>query len=252
MSGGANPGGDRSAPWRTRLGRLDTPEVLLGALITAGWAAAAALSLTGVAFTGAGLTAVTLGAAAGAGAVALWLHLAAVDTGHHSLSWMSTGVTVLCVVLALAHRDAGALPFAVGGTTALAHNELIRLSYTRRRGAVVDRAVRRGAMTGLIAAASLALAGTGLAQAVSGGTGRSWLWMPATVGVLVLATTVLTVAPVRRAPLASRDRWRPGDRLPPPPSGGAPAPATPDAGRDLLAPDALPRGRPVGERRAGR
>jgi len=244
--------------WRTRLGRLDTPEVLLGALITGGWAAGAA-----VAVTGAGLSAVTVGAAAGAVAAALWLHLAAVDTGHHSLSWMSTGVTVLCVVLALARRDdAAALPFAVGGVTALAHSELIRLSYTRRRDAVVDRAVPRGALLGLVAAAALALAGTGLAQAVSGGTGRSWLWMPATVGVLVLATMALTVAPVRRAPVPSRDRWRPGDRVPPPPAGGAPAPVAPESALDLLAPDLpspdlpspdrVPSRRPVGERRGGR
>lgn len=235
--------------WRTRLGRLDSPEVLLGALITSGWAAGAAVALTG-----AGLSAVTVGTAAGAVAAALWLHLAAVDTGHHSLSWMSTGVTVLCVVLALVRRDAGgALPFAVGGVTALAHNELIRLSYTRRREAVVDRAVPRGALTGLIAAAALALAGTGLAQAVSGGTGRSWLWMPATVGVLVLATMVLTVAPARRAPVPSRDRWRPGDRIPPPlAGGGAAAPDAPDAAPDLMTPDDVPSRRPVGERRGGR
>ena len=221
---------------RSRLGRLDTPEVVLGALITAGWAAAAAVALTGAA-----LSVVTLAAAAGAVAAVLWLHLAAVDTGHHSLSWMSTGVTVLCVVLALARRDAGALPFAAGGVTALAHNELIRLSYTRRREAVVDRGVPRGALLGLIASAVLALAGTGLAQAVSGGTGRSWVWMPATVGVLVLATMVLTVAPVRRAPVPSRDRWRPGDRIPPPPATGATPPAAAD----------LPPS-PVGERRTGR
>lgn len=239
--------GRRIEAWRTRLGRLDTPEVLLGALVSGGWAAAAAVALTG-----AGLTAVTLGAAVGAVAVALWLHLAAVDTGHHSLSWMSTGVTVLCVVLALARRDAGALPFAAGGASALAHNELIRLSYTRRREAVVDRGVPRGALVGLIAASALALAGTGLAQAVSGGTGRSWVWMPATVGVLVLATMVLTVAPVRRAPIPSRDRWRPGDRLPPPPAGGATAPSAVAATPDILAPDQVPSGRPVGERRSGR
>ncbi len=232
--------------WRTRLGRLDTPEVLLGALITAGWAAGAA-----VAVTGAGLTLLTLGSAAGAVAVVLWLHLAAVDTGHHSLSWMSTGVTVLCVVLALARRDAGALAFAAGGVLALTHNELLRLSYTRRREAVVDRGVPRGALVGLVASSTLALAGTGLAQAVSGGTGRSWLWMPATVGVLVLATMVLTVAPVRRAPAPSRDRWRPGDRIPPPPAGGATAPAAVEA-PDLLTPDQVPSARPVGERRSGR
>ncbi len=232
--------------WRTRLGRLETPEVLLGALITAGWAAAAAVALTG-----AGRTAITVGAAVGAVAVALWLHLAAVDSGHHSLSWMSTGVTVLCVVLALARRDAGALPFAAGGVLALAHNELIRLSYTRRRDAVVDGGVPRGALVGLLASSSLALAGIGLAQAVSGGTGRSWLWMPATVGVLVLAAMVLTVAPVRRAPTPSRDRWRPGDRIPPPPAGGATAPAMVET-PDLLAPDQVPSGRPVGERRPGR
>ncbi|MDH4363616.1 MAG: hypothetical protein OEY41_07785 [Acidimicrobiia bacterium] len=232
--------------WRTRLGRLETPEVLLGALITAGWAAGAAVALTGV-----GLTATTVGAAAGAVTAALWLHLAAADTGHHSLSWMSTGVTVLCVVLALARRDAGALLFAVGGVTALAHNELIRLSYTRRREAVVDRGVPRGAVIGLVAASALAVAGTGLAQAVSGGTGRSWLWMPATVGVLVLATMVLTVAPVRRAPVPSRSRWRPGDRIPPPPAGGATAPGPVDT-PDLLTPAQVPGGRPVGERRAGR
>lgn len=232
--------------WRTRLGRLDTPEVLLGALITAGWAAGAA-----VAVTGAGLTVLTVGSAAAAVAVALWLHLAAVDTGHHSLSWMSTGVTVLCVVLALARRDAGALAFAAGGVLALTHNELVRLSYTRRREAVVDRGVPRGAVVGLVASSTLALAGTGLAQAVSGGTGRSWLWMPATVGVLVLATMVLTVAPVRRAPAPSRDRWRPGDRIPPPPMGGATAPAAVEA-PDLLTPDQVPSARPVGERRSGR
>lgn len=232
--------------WGTRLGRLDRPEIVVGGLITGGWAAAAALGLLG-------LAPAALGGAAVAVAVAAWLHLAAVDSGHHSLAWMSTGLTVLCIVLTLARQEAGPLVFAAAGVSALIHGELIRLSYTRRRRAVVDRGVVRGAAAGVTAAAALALAGVWLAVTVSGGTGRSWVWMPATVAVLVAATMVLTVAPVRRAPAPSRDRWRPGDRIPPPPAGAAGPPATAGSieGPDLLAPDQVPP-RPVGDSRAGR
>ena len=161
---------------------------------------------------------------------------------------MSTGLTVMCIVLALTSLGAGPLVFAAAGVSALIHGELIRLSYTRRRRAVVDRGVVRGAAAGVTAAAALALAGVWLAVTVSGG--RPELGVDAGHGGGAGdGDHGVDGGSGPPGPAAVRDRWRPGDRIPPPPAGAAGPPATIGGGiegPDLLAPDQV-TARPVGD-----
>ncbi|MGB5756619.1 MAG: hypothetical protein WBM50_06865, partial [Acidimicrobiales bacterium] len=56
-----------------------------------------------------------------------------------------------------------------------------------------------------------------LAEVASGGGQRSWLWMPGAVVLLLVIGFALAIGPTRRATEASRQRWQPGDRIPPQP-----------------------------------
>jgi hypothetical protein len=194
--------------WRARAERLARPEVVVGAVIVAAWAGLAVMA-----------TVASIPLAVAAALAMVWLHLASVETGNYTLSWVTTGLVVMLIVTGLSnlgdHRPSP-LVYTAASCTALAHNELVRLSYARRRRGQVARSAHLGAGLGIGLASVVALVGIGLAQALSRGVERSWWWMPAAVGVLVAVAVVMTVAPARRAPAAIRVRWRPGDRLPPP------------------------------------
>lgn len=189
--------------WAASLRRV---EVVAGAAILAGWSAAAL----------GGVVPVPVAVVAAIGAIAL--HLAAVDTGSFSLLWLATGVALALITVAGRTLLAGADPilFTGAGITALAHNELLRATYAGRRGAIVDRQVRRSSTLGTVLAGLVALLAVGLAAPLADQDAqRSWLWTPLALGVVMLVLVCFTVGPTWSAPEVSKERWQPGDRLPP-------------------------------------
>lgn len=185
---------------------LGDPESMAAALIMTVWAALA------------GLAAGTLGVLL-ALLVAWFLHGAAVETGSHVSLWLATAGLLILVVVASAVTLDGLHPvlLAGAGATVLAHNELIRLNYTRRRLADVDPEVFRSSSVAITVAGVLAVVGVAAANGLSSGDERSWLWMPVATGALMLIGLGLSLLPTWRAPEASRQRWLPGERIPPPP-----------------------------------
>lgn len=193
---------------RARAEALSTVESILGAAIVVGWGLLATLAVAPP------LVVVSVVA------VGLFLHAAAIETGNHGLLWLATSWVLLLVVVSAASimDDASPLAFTVASATALAHNETVRAGYARRRNAQVDRQVFVSAATGIGAAALVAIVGIGIAQPLADDPDRTWLWMPVAVVVLALVAAAFTVVPARRSPEPDKRRWRPGDRIPPPPS----------------------------------
>jgi hypothetical protein len=152
----------------------------------------------------------------------LWLHLVAVETGNHAVLWLTTGWLLILMLVASQATFArfGPLSYTVASATALAHNELVRISYARRRRGLVDESTYVSAAIGFGLASMVAVIGIGLAQLLADtSTNRSWLFMPVAALALVGLGLAITVVPVRNAPRADRHRWRPGDRIPPQPLG---------------------------------
>lgn len=146
-------------------------------------------------------------------------HVIAVESGNHVLLWLSTALLLVLIIVASVSTFGGLPPvlLAAAGTTALAHNELVRLNYTRRRNAVVHADVFSASGLGVGGAALLAMIGVAVATVADDGSERSWLWVPIAVGVLMLIGFTLTITPARRSSKASKERWQPGDRIPPQP-----------------------------------
>lgn len=198
---------------------LGDPESMIGALIMTVWSALV------------GMEAGTIGLVA-ALVVGWALHAAAVETGSHVALWLATAGLLIMVVVASASTFDGLPPvlLAAAGTTVLAHNELVRLNYTRRRRAEIDDEVFPTSALAVAAAGLLGVVGVAVAQVLGGSSDRTWLWMPVATGVLMAIAFGLSTLPTRRAPEASRERWNPGARLPPPPSGPAEHPPEPRSG----------------------
>jgi hypothetical protein len=94
---------------------------------------------------------------------------------------------------------------------------MIRLNYTRRRRADVDPSVFQSSAIVITVAGVLAVVGVAVANSLAGDDGRTWLWMPVATGALLVIGIGLSLLPAWRAPEASRQRWLPGERIPPPP-----------------------------------
>ncbi|MFV0523038.1 MAG: hypothetical protein ACK5RL_00880 [Acidimicrobiales bacterium] len=168
----------------------------------------------------------------------LLLHYATVAGGNHVLLWLTTGVVFLEGLIALAGlAGTETVVFAAIGLLAFAYNDLTRLSFLRRRDAVVDPGVIIRALVGLGAVAGCTLVGALALQTADpsgGGSLPSGFWLLGLAGVVVIAL-VLMVAPPRRgtdrrvtavprqpssaAPRPRLLRWTPGDRIPPQPLG---------------------------------
>lgn len=195
---------------------LGDPESMVGALIVTVWSALVGMEggVVGLLF---------------ALAIGWFLHAAAVETGSHVALWLSTAGLLIMVVLASAGTFGGLPPalLAMAGTTVLAHNELVRLNYTRRRRAEIDDEVFRASGLAVAAAGILGVIGVVVAQLLGGSGERTWLWMPVATGILMLVGFGLSTLPTRRATEASRQRWNPGARLPPPPTGPSEHPPPP-------------------------
>ncbi|MEM7272587.1 MAG: hypothetical protein AAF547_05855 [Actinomycetota bacterium] len=148
-----------------------------------------------------------------------FVHGVAVETGNHVMLWLTTAMLLILIVVASEVTFDGLPPvlLAAAGATALVHNELVRLNYARRRDASIDRSVYHGAGLALGLAAGVAMVGVALTQVLSEAAPRPWLWMPVAAGGLLVVGYALTLIPIRGATEASRERWEPGNRIPPQP-----------------------------------
>ncbi len=201
--------GDRLTGWFiTRVERLTDPESMMAAFIVTVWSVLAGMQ-------GGWLVILIVLA------VTWTLHALAVESGNHVVLWLTTSALLIVIVIA-SQAVFGGLPpvlLAAAGATALAHNELVRINYTRRRNAVVHEEVFHASGLGLAGAALIGVAGIAVTTIASSSGERSWLWMPAAVGVLMLLGYGLAIAPARKASKASKERWQPGERIPPQPLG---------------------------------
>ncbi len=155
-------------------------------------------------------------------ATIIWvLHVLSVETGNHVVLWLTTAALLVLIVIGSEATFGGLSPvlLAAAGASALAYNELVRLNYTRWRNAVVSESVFQASALGLAAAAGVAVIGVGLAQAFADGSDRNWLWMPGAVLALMVIGFGFSIWPARRSNEASKQRWQPGERIPPQPLG---------------------------------
>lgn len=201
---------ERLEDWRANFVNHHThPEWLGGLTIMLLWAV--------VAFAGSGLF-------FGAGAVifGVILHYVAMETGSHTWMWLATGAVVLYVLVAyiVLLSELGPLALTIGGVSALAYNETIRVNHMRRRDAVIDPSVFVGSAVAVAVAGGVGLVGIGAAVAIGDGTQRTWLWMPVAVITLSAVAYLLVIVPTIRAPAESDRRWIPGTRIPPPDPNG--------------------------------
>ncbi len=151
--------------------------------------------------------------------VTLTLHTVAVESGNHVVLWLTTSALLILIVIASQTVFGGLAPviLAAAGSTALAHNELVRINYTRRRKATVHDAVFQSSGLALAGASLIGIVGVALAEVAAGGGQRSWLWMAGAVLLLLAIGFGLAIGPTRRATAAGSRRWQPGDRIPPQP-----------------------------------
>ncbi len=209
---------DRLTTWFNSLGdrltgfvlrraeRLGNPESMIGAFIVTVWTVLAGMW--------GGWVVILLFLL-----VTLSLHAMAVESGNHVVLWLTTSAMLILIVIASQTVFGGLAPvlLAAAGATALAHNELVRINYARRRNAIVHDAVFQSSALALAGASLIGIVGVALAEVASGGGQRSWLWMPGAVVLLLVIGFALAIGPTRRATEASRQRWQPGDRIPPQP-----------------------------------
>jgi len=215
---GGAPGSDAGAGgrwenlqrrWQGRARRWAEPEVVAASIMMA------AVAVAGGAVSGSAVVVVLLSV------VALSLHLAAVESGDLNLIWAATGLFVgFAVVVGSDLGDLSPVGWTVAGLSALAYNELVRLSHARRRQAEIDDGVYGHVGAGFALVVAVTVAAVVLAQtsASTGSGGRAWWWMPLISVVLLVTAVVLAVLPgwgaTKPRPQAP---WQPGERLPPPP-----------------------------------
>ncbi|MGH1491003.1 MAG: hypothetical protein ACRBK7_16685 [Acidimicrobiales bacterium] len=200
---------DRMAGFiRRRVNYLGDPESMIAAFILTVW------TVLGSMWAGWPAILFTL-------AVTWTLHALAVESGNHVLLWLATSVLLVLIVISSQTAFGGLPPIllAVAGGTALGHNELVRLNYTRRRNAVVHDGVFRASAIAVGGASLIGLLGVTLAQLSASGEQRNWLWMPAAVGLLLVIGFALAIAPARQGGNPKVERWQPGQRIPPQPLG---------------------------------
>lgn len=199
------PATPNSGGWRRRARVLAAPEAVLGCVIAGGWALLASAPLLPPSVV-AVLAVLTVA-----------LHLTTVDSGSFSLLWITTGWVLLLIIVSTRSILGGADPllFTAAGITAVGHNEAIRLGFARRRNALVDRSIFVSSAIGVGLAGLLAIIGVGLSEPLADSVGRSWLWMPLAVGIVVVVALAFVIVPTVGAPTAHKDRWQPGERIPP-------------------------------------
>jgi len=132
--------------------------------------------------------------------------------------WLATGAVVLYVLVAyvVLLSDLGPLALTVGGASALAYNETVRVNYMRRRDAVIDPSVFIGSAVAVAIAGAVGLIGIGAIVVIGDDGQQAWLWMPVAVLTLAAVAYLLVIVPTIRVPANSDRRWVPGARIPPP------------------------------------
>ncbi len=184
------------------------PELVLAVLIMVAW--------TVIAYLPFGPTILVI-----ALVLMITLHYVAADTGRYSWLWLATGALLLCVVVAYTVDGGlgrwGPLALAAGGSTVLIYNECVRLNHLRRRNPVIGPSIYPAAAGAVGVSCLLGGAGAALALELIDRGDRPFFWLPITAGVLFAVTVGLLVVPGRLAPHSSRERWRPGVRIPPAP-----------------------------------
>ncbi len=164
-----------------------------------------------------------LGLLFGVGAVAFGvvLHYVAMESGSHTWMWLATGAVLLYVLVAYVSflSDVGPIALTVGGASALAYNETVRVNHMRRRDAEIDPSVFVGSAVAIAVAGGIGLVGITAVVVIGDETPRAWTWMPAAALAVIAVTYLLVVLPTVRVPENSDRRWVPGTRLPPPDAG---------------------------------
>lgn len=201
--------GQRFSDWAIdRARRQSDPESLIAALIATIWAVLASIEFGVLAIL------VVVG-------ITWMLHGLTVEAGQHSLLWITTGLILMMILVALPVTLGATtpLPTAMAGCTALIYNEAVRFNYTHRRGAAIGRTVAPASGLAVGSAAALALVGVAAADIVDNQRNQNWLWMFAALVALLLVGYAFTLVPGRKAPGTSSERWQPGERIPPQPLG---------------------------------
>lgn len=142
-----------------------------------------------------------------------------IDTGGHSMAMFSGAFLLMALALAIGRLSLdGAVPWAAAGVVLLGFGDAVRLSFAQRRLGVVDAEVHRGVVVGLIAVAVAsgftAFVVAGLSDANSN---VNWLLVPLALALAVVGVVGLAVAVSRSPGQFDKRRWKPGERLMPPP-----------------------------------
>lgn len=197
-------GGPQASRLEDRARRFADPESMIAAFIITCWTAIAMLpfSLVGLVLL----------------LVVTWLlHGLAVQTGQPAFLWMATGSVLIVSMIPLLGGAFPAGVWAFAGATALAYFQLVSLNGLRRRQAEVDVTVFQISGIAIAASGAAGVLGVSLADAVAREGERSWLWVPASLAMLFVLGLAMAVVPTRFATATSRERWVPGERIPPAP-----------------------------------
>ncbi len=192
--------------WRLRAVRLADPETIVSTIVVA------VLGL--LAGIGGGIVGMLIVLV-----VVLAIHMVTVESGHYLMLWLATSMLLLLILLAFAtiFPTVPAVLWAVGGAIALAYNELVRINFARRRQAIIDQSVFSSSTIGVGAATLIGMIATGVAQVLGSGSDRNWLWIVLAFFVVSLIGLAIAIVPVRNATAKDKERFQPGERIPPQP-----------------------------------
>ncbi len=190
---------------------LSAPEFVVASLVLLFW------TVVLVPITGLVLTLFLWGGFFGVGELFLYL---SIKNGSHGFLTATALYTLAISAFAVSvHEWSMPLSLILAGSSALFVTDLARLNFARRRDAVLPASLVASTllMTGTVTVVSLLSLGLLLGLADDSG-GRSWLWVPATAGALLVLTAGSTFILSRSSARSEAGRWKPGDTMLPPPT----------------------------------
>ena len=190
---------------------LSTPEFVVASLILLFW------TVVLIPITGLVLTLLLWAGVFGVGEFFLYL---SVKNGSHGFLTTTALYTLAISALAVSiHEWSMPLSLILAGSSALFVTDLARLNFARRRDAVLPASLVASTLltTGAVTVVSLLSFGLLLGLADESGD-RSWLWVPAIAGVLLVLTAGATFVLSRSSARSEAGRWKPGDTMLPPPT----------------------------------
>lgn len=149
-----------------------------------------------------------------------WLLYMAVRDGSHGFLTFAAGYTLSLGVSAVVARDwLMPISLVIAGLSALLVTDLVRINFGRRRGAELPSALISSTLlaTGLVGFASL-LSFSLVTALADESADRSWMWVPAISGALVVLTAVVTFMLSRSSARSEIRGWKPGETMLPPPT----------------------------------